>query len=454
MDINLTARLLWRDTAARLRERWPAERIEVYQAARLQRLRSFAIERSPFYRAFHAGRENATLSELPVLTKRMLIQSFDEIVTDRSLRLADLRAHIAGDPTETFYRGGYIVCATSGTSGQPGIFLYDRDEWASVLASFSRANRMTGIPADLFHPLRIAMVGSSKRWHQSNAVASSLDSDWFPSLRLAATDPVGDICRSLTSWQPKLLITYAAMSGVLAEEQLGHRLAIAPKAVMCVAESLTGTVRAKVRGAWGSEPFENYAATETACMAAECREHTGLHVFDDFLVTEVVDEANRPVPPGTMGAKVLVSVLFSRTLPLIRYELDDAAELTEGTCACGLPFRRLRRIGGRIAETLRIRRQDDSVASLHPTLFEEAISLTDVRRWQVLRKHDGLHVKLVAPVSDTTRHQVALHLQRILAELGIADLPVHLEIVEDVARAPSGKMLLVHDETAQGSRRG
>jgi len=313
-------------------------------------------------------------------------------VTDRAIRLADVRNHISSAPAGKLFLGRYQVCATSGTSGEPGIFLYDSREWAWILASFARANRWAGIPAGLFHQLRLAMVGSSKPWHQSNAVAESLHSPWVPSLRLAATDPVADICRKLTGWRPRLLITYAAMAGILAEEELASRLDIAPQAVMCVAEALTRAARAQVRRAWGAEPFEIYSSTETACIAAECHAHAGLHLFEDLLVTEVVDEDNRPVPPGTMGAKVLVSLLFSRTLPLIRYELDDGAIVASDDCDCRLPFRRLTKIGGRIAETLRIVRPDGSVANLHPTQFEDVIGLTDVKCWQVIRERDGLHV--------------------------------------------------------------
>jgi phenylacetate-coenzyme A ligase PaaK-like adenylate-forming protein len=286
------------------------------------------------------------------------MEAYDDVVTDRAIRLADVRKHISSAPTGELFLGRYQVCATSGTSGEPGIFLYDSREWAWVLASFARANRWAGIPAGLFHQLRLAMVGSSKPWHQSNAVAESLHCPWVPSLRLAATGSVADICRKLTDWRPRLLITYAAMAGILAEEELASRLDIAPQAVMCVAEALTRTVRAQVRRAWGAEPFEIYSSTETACIGAECHAHAGLHLFEDLLVTEVVDEDNRPALPGTMGAKVLVSSLFSRTLPLIRYELDDGAIVGSDDCDCRLPFRRLTKIGGRIAETLRIVRPE------------------------------------------------------------------------------------------------
>ena len=52
--------------------------------------------------------------------------------------------------------------------------------------------------------------------------------------------------------------------------------------------------------------------------------HKGLHLFEDLVITEVVDEKNRPVSPGAYGDKVLMTVLFGRTQPLIRYGMSDS----------------------------------------------------------------------------------------------------------------------------------
>ena len=45
----------------------------------------------------------------------------------------------------------------------------------------------------------------------------------------------------------------------------------------------------------------------------------------------MVDERNRPVPAGELGAKVLVTVPFSRTQPLLRYEMSDTIALSEAS---------------------------------------------------------------------------------------------------------------------------
>ena len=70
--------------------------------------------------------------------------------------------------------------------------------------------------------------------------------------------------------------------------------------------------------AWHVEPFNVYAATETGGVAAECRHHHGMHLFEDLVIPEVVDNDYRPVPLGQSGDRLLVTVLFRRTIPLIR----------------------------------------------------------------------------------------------------------------------------------------
>jgi phenylacetate-CoA ligase len=78
-----------------------------------------------------------------------------------------------------------------------------------------------------------------------------------------------------------VLIGYASMIRVLAEEQLAGRLQIAPRAVNSASEVLSGAARGLATRAGGVPPFDVYAATETGGIAAECAHHTGMHLFED-----------------------------------------------------------------------------------------------------------------------------------------------------------------------------
>ena len=212
-------------------------------------------------------------------------------------------------------------------------------------------------------------------------VADSFDSPWVPTLRLSATEPLDEIVTKLTDWQPEMLVAYSALAGVLADEHLQGRLDINPRIVMCVAEALKPSVRNLINQAWANEPFENYAATEVGVAAAECSTHQGLHIFEDLTIVEFVDGEGNPVAPDTMSARILITPLFSKTFPLIRYELDDTASFTHEPCSCGMPFHRITKIGGRIAETLKIEAKNGNMAVLHPSDFDAVMTTTDVKAW-------------------------------------------------------------------------
>src|SRR5215216_1556548 len=317
-------KVLWLRRQFRRRDRWTRRQLEEHQAHALRLLREYAYARSPFYRRFHAGLIDRPLKELPVLTKAQVMENFDELVTDPSVRLVDVEAHVATlRGNERFHRR-YWAASTSGSTGRRGLFLWNFAEWTTVLASYNRSFDWAGSRAGLTHRTKMAVVSSTTPWHQSARVGASVQSPWVPTLRLDSGDPVESIVERLNSWQPEVLVAYASMIRLLAEEQLAGRVHIYPEFVFSASEVLTDRARRQAEAAWGKKPFDVYAATETAGIASECDRHRGMHLFEDLVITEVVDENNRPVPQGVYGEKVLVTVLFSRTLPLIRYEMSDS----------------------------------------------------------------------------------------------------------------------------------
>jgi phenylacetate-coenzyme A ligase PaaK-like adenylate-forming protein len=147
-----------------------------------------------------------------------------------------------------------------------------------------------------------------------------------------------------------------------------------------------------------------YAATETGGIAAECALHTGMHLFEDLVLAEVVDADGRPVPPGVTGDRLLVTVLFSRTLPLIRYELTDRVRLATKPCPCGRPFRLLAAVEGRTDDLLRLPGRDGTRRPVHPVVFHRALELVDAAGWQVRQDQDELTVLVASLAPPLMRH--------------------------------------------------
>ena len=167
MNLGFLTRVLRKRRTLRGQERWSRGELEAHKARRLAELRRFAIERSPFYRRFHAGCESRALNELPVLTKNELMASVDELVTDGDVRLAAVREFLADLAGYRLFRDRFWVARTSGSTGNPGIFVWDREEWATVIASYARAQEWAGIKAGPAAPNSHGVVSSRIPWHQS-----------------------------------------------------------------------------------------------------------------------------------------------------------------------------------------------------------------------------------------------------------------------------------------------
>ncbi len=136
-----TVRLLLLRQTLRRRDHWTRHQLERHQAQALSLLRAHAYSASPFYRRFHAGLLDRPLQELPSFPKTMLMEHFDELVTDPAVRLADIEAHVLANRWNEPFLGRYRLLLTSGTTGRRGFFLFNRIEWRTVLASYARATR-------------------------------------------------------------------------------------------------------------------------------------------------------------------------------------------------------------------------------------------------------------------------------------------------------------------------
>jgi putative adenylate-forming enzyme len=439
----LVARVLWQRRQLRRRERWSEEQLRVHQERALAGLRAFAYARSPFYRRFHRGLEQAPLEQLPPLTKATLMDAFDEAVTDRALRLAHLQTYLTADRGEELFRGRYWVAATSGSSGRRSIIPTDAAEWAAVIASYARANEWAGGRAGLRHRTRMAVVSSTTAWHQSSRVAASVRSPLVDSTRVDAADSLPDIVDRLNALQPDVLIGYASMIRVLAEEQLAGRLRITPRAVNSASEVLSAASRELATRAWGVPPFDVYAATETGGIAAECAHHIGMHLFEDLVVTEPVDDHYAPVPAGTTGARLLVTVLSSRTLPLIRYELTDRVRVSAERCPCGRPFRLLAGIEGRTDDVLNLPAADGGIVAVHPVVFHQVLDLLDAAGWQVRQDEDGVTALIALPGPGVDTAGVQDQVTAALRHAGAAVLAVRVRSVDAIPAGAAGKRPLV-----------
>ena len=417
------------------RERWPRERLERFQQARLEALAGYAAERSPFWRK-RIPRGRLDLAELPVLTKHELMEHFDELVTDPRLRLAELLDHLSKVDRDALYLGEHRVMATSGSSGRKAVFVYDRPSWMGVLTMFLRRSAWIGMSPGLPRK-RVCLIGGAASTHMSRRGAASLDMGIHRLLSLAVTQPLGELVSRLNEFRPDFLNLYPSTAGLLADEQLAGRLRLDLTGLSTSSEPLTPTLRERLERAFGVSPTNFYATTE-GLWGNEC-EAGSMHLFDDMCIVENVAEDGAPVPAGEIGSRLLVTNLFNPVQPLIRFELTDLVAIEPDPCPCGRTLMRLRSLEGRAEDVLRL-----GGVTVHPLQFALVTADPDVREFQVVQEGEALRLRVaLRDGSDGAEERLGQGLCARLAELGVARPEVSVERVDDLERSPAGKLQMV-----------
>ena len=435
------------------------EELLALQRRRLVATARHAAAASPLYRELYAGielAEDLDVRSLPIVSKAMLMDHFEEWVTDPRLRLSEVESHLEEVHGDELYLDCYRCMPTGGTTGRKGVFVYDRDEWRQCLTAFLRWSELTGLRPRLGRRVRLATVTATSPLHMTARFGLSIDLGLYAGCRLDARTPIRELVAALNEHRPEHIVAYASMASLLAVEQLEGRLHLAPRVVVTTSEVRTEEMTANIRAAWGVEPFDAYGTTE-GFYAGDCEHHQGMHVFEDLGLIEVVDERGDPVADGIAGSRVLLTSFVKRTQPLLRYEISDMVALTTTPCSCGRPLARMLSLDGRSDDILRMTGTDGQTIAVHPhTVKSPMAALPELRQYKIVHDEDGLHVLVMlrdAVPADEVSGRIDATLRSELLAAGVADPRLDVSIVDELPREQghSAKFKLIESRASPGA---
>lgn len=361
---------------------------------RLRELIEYAERNSPYYSARLKGLKGRPLSDLPTLSKAELMDHWDEIVCDPRLRWCDLEHYVRQTPGPELYLDQYRVLSTSGTSRREAILAFSRREWTGILAGLSRGMRwLRQVPDEGCYVM--VGAGADNRISMSQELSRAIRAFRPKAYFVDCREPLSLVVDQINALQPTALSGYASILGMLADEQLSGRLRIALRTINTSAEICPPALKARLARAFDLVVDETYTVGEAGVIAATCHRHRGMHVMTDDVVLECVDSAGAPVLPGNVGDQLLLTVLRSRTLPLIRYAIPDRVRFASQPCDCGLPGPLIESVEGRTGEVLELPARDgDQPIRLSAWEFEGSIQRLGITLWQLVKQHDGLVLRV------------------------------------------------------------
>lgn len=341
--------------------------------------------------------------------------------------------------------------------GTPAPFISDAGAYALLFASIA-----AGFPAEylITSPTEAEAALRLMSAHRPDAVVG------FPSLLLRIAEALGAEAprQAREAWRHER--SWRALAGVVATRLIAiqPRHVFRPKVGLFGGEPLA-PYRKALADAWGLRPYELYAMTEYPCFHVECPEGSGIHVWADWCVPELIPlseldrDTNRPAAHHLLDARAgevgeFVFTSFGRTLPLVRYRTGDVIEVVDvARCGCGRTHPRIR-VRGRRDDLVNLGLIRFSTAEL-----ERHLATLPLRDWQLRITRHGYKpapLLLVVPldparadvVGEARRALDAIDVLRVGVEAGLV-LPPEVRVVGEIeeVRTWSGKRRRVVDET-------
>jgi len=326
---------------------------------RLEELVKYTAENSPYFKKIYASLgENFKLQDIPKTNKKALQPEFDNWVTDSQIskdKIYEFQTNQSED--NNLFLNKYTVITTSGTTGEPMLMV--RDSYHNVIhGALMQERLLKGVSPNLLRPIDnkiaavIATEGTVSSYSSLVRVMKQYPEYAHNICPISIMLPINEIVSKLNKFKPNMLSGYPSMLTVLATEQLNGNLNISPELIACSAETLSKDAYLLLKDAFKCKVINNYCSTEGGeiAMTCECGE---LHINDDWIIVEAVDENLMEVPDGEISKGVLVTDLTNYAQPIIRYYVDDNVKIIREKCKCGSTFPRIE-VLGRVSDTLNI----------------------------------------------------------------------------------------------------
>lgn len=442
------------------RKAWNVGELEQHQKKAFLSLVAYAKRHSDLYRNLYASVEvndALRMEDLPVLDKNTVMMHFDSVVTDPCLKLQSVQRHLSELRHDDYYLGKYRVFRSSGTTGQVGVFVYDRDAWNTIQANRIRTGSLGRWPEKRRTGSRgvTALVLSNRL--DSVSIRSAFTTRLFDR-EFAVVDArlrIDEMLATLDELQPARLVGGSSTLAQLAIAQADGKLHIKPEEVVAGAEMLTTTMVTQIEAAWGRSPHQTYGMTESPSLGFHCPlRPLEVHLCEDLGIVEVVDAQNRLVPNGTPGTRILLTNLYNYTQPLIRYQISDVITIAGSPCACGVPFRRIVALDGRSEDILRLPGVRSGHITFRPVQVGSTLGqIAGLGQFQVVQENDHLNVFVVRRDQSASREALTGQVQSLLEKMFRDSLahptPITVSFVPELLREPGGKVKLIKSRLSE-----
>jgi putative adenylate-forming enzyme len=383
------------------------EDVAKWQARGLKRLMRKTLPAFPYYAHLHDCR----FKDLPVMDKAQLMTNFAAlnapgITADEGWKI------FSGDAPQ---RRGYSIGASTGTSGNRGLYVVsdqERQAWLGVML----AKTLPRFPRD---SARIALIlPLNSALYKTAAVTPRLSLRFFD-----LNDGLEAIFARLPDYRPDTIIAPPKVLRALAEQGMNLPL----RRIFSGAEVLDPLDKTVIEARFHLRVRQIYMATE-GLLGVAC-DHGTLHLCEDVMHFDF---------EAVAGSDLVSPVItdFTRTAQaMCRYRMNDLLRLSQTPCPCGSPYQAVTEIAGRCDDLFQVSGQTITPDILRNAIVDADRRITDFR----LRQTGPFDIDLILPI-DTPPEAAQKAKEALSTRLSGLNITAHIALRQESLSTSARKL--------------
>ena len=292
----------------------PEEEFAEYQRKRRNSIIDYHIQHNDFYRDFFNWDGFDDWSKVPIMNK------------------ADLQHPLQDRLSSTYNTKTAYIGKTSGSSGHPFIFaknrfahalswagFQDRYRWYGIDLNKSLQARFYGIPLDFYGNIQERLkdrISLRRRFNIFDLSEKKMEA-FLERFKKSDFNYLNGYTSAIV-----LFARFLQDRDIVLKE-------LCPSLNICIvtSERLFDRDKKLIESALGVPVINEYGASEVGLIAFENSENQWIVNAEDLYV-EILDENNNILPYGQEG-RVVITSLFNKAHPMIRYDIGDLGSLSE-----------------------------------------------------------------------------------------------------------------------------
>lgn len=210
-------------------------------------------------------------------------------------------------------------------------------------------------------------------------------------------------------------------------------------------EMLPDSLRETLEEDYQIATTQAYAVTEPGgAIAYECRQKSGMHLMDEYVVEIVDPETGKQLGPGEIG-EIVVTPIHNKAWGIIRFGTGDMSSYTTALCPCGRTANRLVAILGRTGDAIKVR----GMFIIAKQAEQAILGLKPISRFQIVirrrEQRDEMTLKIELKDETLDRKELGDDLNKRFQNL----CRVKIDRIEFVEKGsiPDGHQKLIDERT-------